>query len=186
MTDSEQAVKERCCECNEEVDVENGCGWSNVQEDHLCEGCQNSDYSSASQVQVVIDGVVAKYHIGAHIRITEHGDDLYGVDLKFSRAWQSSDGWRGHFDTTIEGWTEVLTGWTTGGWDDPTAQRKAHFNQWADDLLRGETFSPVPVAIVADPTSNVFSMGISVLTPDPVALREWLDQDFQELHDSLS
>jgi len=24
------------------------------------------------------------------------------------------------------------------------------------------------------------------LTPDPVALREWLDQDFQELHDSLS
>jgi hypothetical protein len=79
-----------------------------------------------------------------------------------------------------------MNGWTTGGWDDPIARRKATFNQWADSVLTGEVVPPVAVAIVADPTSNVFSMGISVLTPEPKAFKEWLDAEFDELYEALS
>ena len=118
--------------------------------------------------------------------MTEFGDDLYDVDLTIDRQWVSSDAWRGHYNTTIDGWTEVLNGWTTGGWDDPIAQRKVTFNEWAEQVLKGEIVLPVAVAIIADPTSNVFSMGIGVLTPDPEAFKEWLGTEFGELHKSLT
>jgi hypothetical protein len=179
-------TENKCCECNEFVDSEGDYGWSNVKEDYLCLGCREIDESSVSTVQVVEDGVTKKYYIGDHVRMTEFGDDLYNTDLTIDRTWVSSSEWRGHYETTIEGWTDVMNGWTTGGWDDPIARRKATFNQWADSVLTGEVIPPVAVAIVADPTSNVFSMGISVLTPEPNALKEWLDTEFDELYEALT
>jgi len=179
-------TENKCCECNEFVDSEGDYGWSNVKEDYLCLGCREIDESSLSTVQVVEDGVTKKYYIGDHVRMTEFGDDLYNTDLTIDRTWVSSSEWRGHYETTIEGWTDVMNGWTTGGWDDPIARRKATFNQWADSVLTGEVVPPVAVAIVADPTSNVFSMGISVLTPEPKTFKEWLDTEFDELYEALS
>ncbi|CAB4185218.1 hypothetical protein UFOVP1130_16 [uncultured Caudovirales phage] len=179
-------TENKCCECDEFVDSEGDYGWSNVKEDYLCLGCRESDESSVSTVQVVDAGVTKKYYIGNHVRMTEDGDDLYNTNLTIDRTWVSSSEWRGHYETTIEGWTDVMNGWTTGGWDDPIARRKATFNQWADSVLTGEIEPPVAVAIVADPTSNVFSMGISVLTPEPTTFKEWLDTEFDELYEALS
>ena len=184
--DTDETVKNNCCECTAEVDVEGDYGWSNVKEDYLCLGCRESDESSLSTVNIADAGVTTKYYIGNHVRMTEDGDDLYNTNLTIDRTWVSSSEWRGHFNTTIDGWTEVLNGWTTGGWDDEIARRKVAFNKWADDLLRGEITAPIPVAIVTDPTSNVFSMGISVLTPDPDTFKEWLGTELKELHNSLS
>jgi hypothetical protein len=81
-----------------------------------------------------------------------------------------------------------MEGWTTGGWDDPVAQKKQIFNQWAERLLAGEIDYEMPIAIVADPTSNVFSMGISVLTPNKKELEEVLEYtgDYFLLKNSLS
>lgn len=179
-------TENKCCECDEFVDSEGDYGWSNVKEDYLCLGCRESDESSVSTVQVVDAGVTKKYYIGDHVRMTEDGDDLYNTNLTIDRTWVSSSEWRGHYETTIEGWTDVMNGWTTGGWDDPIARRKATFNQWADSVLKGDVIPPVAVAIVADPTSNVFSMGISVLTPEPTTFKEWLDTEFDELYEALS
>lgn len=180
-----------CCDCNEEVDTEVEFYWSNVKDDYLCSGCYESDTQHCSTVQIVEEGTINKFYIGDHVRMTEYGDDLYNTNLTFDRKWVSSDGWRGHYETTIQGWDEVLTGWTTGGWDDEVARRKVTFNEWAEALLKGALEPPVPVAIVSDPTSNVFSMGISVLTPYPNDLKEWMNSEdfivkYDDLHEALS
>ena len=177
----------KCCECEEVVDPEGDFGWSTVKEDYLCWGCYESDQNHASTVQIVDDGAVLKYYIGDHIRMDEFGDDMFRTNITINREYIHSSGWRGHYETTIEGWTDVMTGWTTGGWGDPIADRKAIFNQWVERLLTGEvTYDDIPIAIVADPTSNVFSMGISVLTPEPIKLKEWINGDFDELYGALS
>lgn len=180
-----------CCECQEDVDTDSEFYWSNVKEDYLCLSCYESDTQHCSTVQIVEEGTINKFYIGDHVRMTEYGDEIYHTNLTFDRKWVSSDGWRGHYETTIQGWDEVLTGWTTGGWDDPIARRKVTFNEWAEALLNGALEPPVPVAIVSDPTSNVFSMGISVLTPYPNDLKEWMNSGdfivkYDDLHEALS
>ncbi len=178
----------KCCDCQEQIDVENGdWGWSPVKEDYICLTCRESDESSLSTVIIVpLNGKTIKYYIGDHTRMTEFGDDMYGSDLTIDRVWVSSDAYRGHYNTTVSGWTEVMVGWTTGAWGDATSNRKQSFNEWADAICTGEIIAPVPIAIVADPTSNVFSMGISVLTTEPDKFKEWADSDFEDLSDSLS
>jgi hypothetical protein len=176
----------KCCECNEEIDTEVDYGWSHVQDAYLCTACRESDETSASVVQIVEGGSVTKYYIGDHIRMDEYGDDLYGTNLTIDRKWESSSEWRGYYQTTIQGWTEVLVGWTTGGWDDAIARRKQTFNHWVEGLLGGDLDCPVPVAIVSDPTSNVFSMGISVLTPQPNEFNDWLCIEAEELKVALA
>ena len=184
-----------CCVCND--DLGDGYGWSEVAEDYICSDCESEDFSSASRVSIVEKGETSVFHIGDHIRVNEHGDSVFSPDsmelsdiglLKFARVWKSTDGMRGHYDTTIEGWESVMEGWTTGGWDDPVAQKKQIFNQWAERLLAGEIDYEMPIAIVADPTSNVFSMGISVLTPKKKELEEVLEYtgDYFLLKNSLS
>ena len=179
-------TENKCCECEEIVDAEGDFGWSTVKEDYLCWGCYESDQNHSSTVQIIDDGAVLKYHIGDHIRMDEFGDDMFRTNITINREYIHSDAWRGHYETTIEGWTDVMNGWTTGSWGDPIADRKATFNQWAESVLVGDVIPPVAVAIVADPTSNVFSMGISVLTPEPTTFKEWLDTEFDELYEALS
>jgi len=182
---SEETVN-KCCECEEIVDTEGDFGWSTVKEEYLCMGCYESDQTHASTVHIVDDGAVLKYHIGDHIRMDEYGDDMYRTNITINREYVHTGGWRGYYNTTIEGWAQVMDGWTTGGWGDPIAERKQTFNEWAESLLTGELEPPVPVAIVLDPTSNVFSMGISVLTPEPNRLKEWINGDFDALYGALS
>lgn len=176
----------KCCECNDDVNIEVDYGWSHVEDAYLCPSCRESDETHSSTVQIVEDGSVTKYHIGDHIRMNEYGDDLYDTNLTIDRTWKSSSAWRGHYETTIQGWTEVLVGWTTGGWDDEIARRKQTFNNWVEGLLDGSLACPVPVAVVSDPTSNVFSMGISVLTPQPNEFNDWLGIEAEELKVALA
>jgi hypothetical protein len=176
----------KCCDCNEPIDTDGDFGWSYVEEDYLCTSCYESDSNHVSTVIVIDDSEPAKYYIGDHIRMNEFGDDMYGTNLTVNRTYVSTDGWRGYYETEIEGWSKVLDGWTTGGWDDEVARRKQTFNEWVESVISGDEVPPVPVAIVLDPTSNVFSTGVSVLTPFPDRLTEWLGETQGELHKALS
>lgn len=176
----------KCCGCPNEINIEDGDHfWSATKEDYLCAECNDLDEQSLSTVTIVRNGTVKKCYIGEHTRMTEDGDDMYGLGIAVNRKWVSTDAWRGHFDTTIDGWKEVMNGWTAGGWGDEISNRKQTFNEWANDVCTGEITPPIPLAIVADPTSNVFSMGISLLTPEPELLKQWLDEDFIVIEDSL-
>ena len=181
--------KNLCAECREPIDPEGGddSRYASVKEDYICWSCWESDSQSASTINLIEDKVV-KIYVGDLDIFNEFGDPVDSNKLNIKREWISSDGWRGHYDTTIEGWDNVLTGWTTANWGgDPIGERKANFNEWADALLTGEIYSPCPVAIVADPTSNVFSTGIAVLVKkkDIKSFRSWLSDDYYNLDSSL-
>ena len=178
----------KCCACPADIDTDNDdWGWSATKEDYICTSCRDIDESSLSTIIAVSpNNKTIKYLIGEHTRMSDDGDDMYGSHLIVDRVWVSGDSYRGHYNTTISGWDEVLIGWTTGAWEDEVSDRKKSFNEWADNISTGEILSPVPLAIVLDPTSNVFSMGIGVLTPDPEAFKEWLGTEFGELHKSLT
>ena len=190
----EDKEETKCCECNDLVDTEVEYYWSEVKGDYLCLSCYEGDSSHCSTVQIIGSESIDKFYIGDHIRMTEYGDPIDWVtdgNLKFDRKWVSSGGYRGHNETTIEGWDTVVEGWTTGGWDDPIARSKQVFNQWAEALLSEDLVPPTLVAIVSDPTSNVFSMGISVLVPSESkeAFITWLNEQevtLEDLESSLS
>lgn len=173
-----------CCECQSEIGDSDDFDWSSTKEDYLCMACRESDSSSLSVVHLIDDGVVKKYYIGDHIRMDEDGDDISELNIK--REWVSSSAHRGHYETKIDGWAEVLVGWTTGSWGDGTSERKQIFNQWAQDIIAGNIIPPAPIAIVSDPTSNLFSTGVSVLTQHVQMFNDWVEEIQEELSNSLS
>lgn len=165
----------QCNNCESKHDTEE-MRWSTVLEDYICNDCWDSDFGSGATNIVFIypSGDVKKYIVGDLNIIDEYGDD---ADLPIKRAWVSTDGWRGYYNTTIDGWTSALTGWTTGGWDDAVARRKRLFNQFAEELIEGSVVPPCQVALITDPTSNVFSTAITIQVPEKAlaTLIEWLD-----------
>ena len=172
----------KCCDCGEPVDTEVEYYWSSVEQDHLCGGCYESDTSSCATVHIVSENGIEQFYVGKHIRMTEYGDDIeWSGDykaLKFTNEWVSTSEWRGYSETKIEGWETIVDGWTTGGWDDPIARSKQVFNQWAEDVLTEEIIPPVPVAIITEPTSNVFSTAVTVQVPKEFVdtFVKWLDE----------
>jgi len=178
-----------CVECKEPVDPEGNddSRWSSVKEDYVCYSCYESDTQSCSTIHLIEGDLVVKIYVGDLDIFNEYGDPVDG-SLRIRREWVSSDTWRGYHNTIIAGWVDVLSGWTTGGWGDPVADRKANFNEWAEALLTQEIYPPCSVAIVTDPTSNLFSTAITVLVKerDVKSFREWLSDEYDDLNSSLS
>jgi len=148
--------------------------WSNVKDGWVCWPCFESESQRASTVWFVgTDGEARRFYVSDVEICNEYGDtDTTEVDL-LSREYVYTGGWRGYHLTKIEGWTEVESGWTTGGWGDAIAQAKQTFNEWAESILTGAVVPSIPVAIVTDPTSNVFSTAITVYVPQQYADGAW-------------
>ena len=180
---SEETFK--CADCDEVQDLEEQ-SHGKDNGDVVCRNCVDSAHESRSGINVFEDGTNTIIYVTEYETVDEYGDPI--SSLPISRKWKSTDGWRGYYETTIEGWVTIVEGWTTGGWGDPTADRKQSFNGWFDDMLRCDVISPVPVAIITDPTSNVFSVAITVLVKadDETTFREWLGEDINQLQKSLS
>lgn len=178
----------KCAECGTPVDPEGGddSRWSSVKEETVCWGCYESAQMYASVVHIVDGDETTKIYVGDLDIHSEYGDPVFDLDVK--REYVSTDAWRGYYNTTIDGWIDVLDGWTTGSWGDPIADRKANFNVWAEALLTNEIYPPCSVAIVTDPTSNVFSTAITVLVKkdDVESFRAWLADDYDNLYNALT
>lgn len=155
-------------------------------DDYLCLACRDQDESSLSIVRVIDGEKVTEFYIGDHVRMDQNGDDLHNAGITINREWISSNAHRGHYNTKISGWTEVMVGWTTGNWGDSVSNRKQLFNEWVEGVLSKTIDSPVSFAIVTDPTSNLFSTGIAVSTLDVSGFNYWIDSEFPYLRDALS
>ena len=178
----------KCAECGCEVDPDGSddSRWASVKQAVVCWGCYESDQQYMSTINLVDDNKTTKIYVGDLDIFNEYGDSVDSINI--TRTYVNSDGWRGHYETTIEGWENVLEGWTTGGWGDPIADRKQNFNEWAEAILTNEIYPPCSVAIVTDPTSNVFSTAVTVLVKkdDVKSFRVWLDDDYDDLYSALS
>lgn len=164
--DIDETEKEQCFGCDSTIDTETDsihCFYKNGDYYFLCGGCYDEDLEYASTVYRVVEGTKRKYYIGDWVKMDEYGDT---VTEPMSREYISTDAWRGYYETSVEGYTEVLGGWTTGGWDDAVARRKAEFNEWAESVLEGTVTAPFEILFVLDRTSNVFSQSVRVLVRD--------------------
>jgi hypothetical protein len=178
----------KCVGCEEyiEVDVDDYTYTSDGEV--LCYGCEESEGQYASTVLVRDpEGLVKVLVTDHHVRDAEYFEDF--TDIKITRGWKSSGGYRGYYETSLEGFTEITSGWTTGMPDD-TVTRKMDFNDWAERLMDTEFESPFPfrVAVVCDPTSNVFSTAIGVWVEDDRAeeFKDLIgDEEFDSLHAAL-
>jgi hypothetical protein len=185
----------KCVECKDtdvDLDGNDDSRWSPVKQGQVCWGCYESAEQSASTLYFVEHGEVAKAYITDLDHFSEYGDPLDWalpkIADKVNREWRSTDAWRGYYNTTVDGWVDVLDGWTTGSWGDPVARRKADFNEWAEQLFSGEIVPPCAVVIATDPTSNLFSTAITVFVEasEVETFRNWLVDDYDTLYSALS
>lgn len=177
-----------CINCGDEVS-EDYMRWSSVHREPLCESCFDDDLSAPATIRIVNpNDDVHTYLVGDLNIVDEYGDD---TDLPAKRQWVSTDGWRGYHKTEIEGWVSVLTGWTTGSFDDAVGLRKRLFNNFAEYLLTNDIYPPCQVALITDTTSNAFSTAVTVQVPakDEALFNEWLNSTeytAEDLSHSLS
>jgi hypothetical protein len=190
----------KCIICEEVIDVENDSSYySEKKGGDVCSGCEESDMESASTVYLIdADGEKKKVLVSEYfVKDAEYFED-YGSttdEVTMTREYIHTDGWRGFFKTSLEGYEEIkdLTGWTTGFSDEYTT-RKNVLNEWCERML-GDDDEPrasgVEWAIVFERTSNVFSTAVGVWVKEGQrdAFVTWLDDDesvdYETLKDAL-
>lgn len=159
--------------------------YSTVTDKWYCWGCYEMDMTYASRIVIIEPYPLDRYEDRMTVTVGDlFIEDMWGEepDIDVTRTYHRTDGWRGYNETRIAGWSEVTSGWTTGNWGDYIGQRKATFNEWAQALSEGEIVPPVRVAIIADPTSNVFStaIGVWVKDEDVDTFTDWLGEGMLE------
>lgn len=150
-----------CPGCESEIDRESGeYRASESDGKDYCYGCFESDMEHASTVTYLRNGEDVKtVKVGKRWIVDgEYYEDLPRGDAeRYNHWWVSSDAWRGHWNTTIDGWTEVKDGLFL--WGEPTSI--VELGGKLQDMHKGEEL-PCEVALVADLTSNVFAAGCSI------------------------
>jgi hypothetical protein len=183
----------QCANCSDDIDTENDVFYGSEHNgETYCQSCHHEDLNNASIITLFgpdyerqTEGPV-RIFVGNWF-VEDCWADPYS-ELDVQRTYIRTNGWRGYHETRISGWTEVLSGWTTGGWGDPTSDRKQPFNVWAQDLFDGTYVPPVNVALITDPTSNVFStaIGVWVADADVDTFNEWINGELDTLRYALT
>ena len=183
----------KCDNCSDDINTDEDIFYgSESSGETFCPSCYESDRQDASRVFITgpnfmpSDDEPVIFYVSEHFVVNRYGE--FVTEPRLSRTYKSTSAWRGYYETTIEGWSEVLSGWTTGGWDDPTGQRKLAFNRWAESLYDGNTVPPVDIAIATDPTSNVFSTAVGVFVPTEKVdeFTQWINGELDNLRYALS
>ena len=150
-----------CEDCGDVMTTDGSQGYTVRESDgaHFCESCVSNSYSYASTVWLYAPREGASQVTVTDIEtINQWGDPVRGIE----RHYVSTDAWRGYHETRLEGYTEITSGWTTGNWGDGISDRKQSFNKWANRVIEGIEECPFRIALVFDPTSNVFSTAVGV------------------------
>lgn len=186
MSDQSQRVMDVfepkiCPICLEEAD---DYVWCNFEEADLCQGCYESDLESASTLYRVRPGEAEWVRYGEYTAYNQTGDDPdeWFTDIVKNggspRKYIKTDGWRGYYDSTQNlNLVSIASGWTTG-WADETTSRKVDFNEFAEQLMKGDIECPFTIFILVEPTSNVFSTAVDVLVreADKDKVTGWLEE----------
>lgn len=165
--------------CDEPLDP-NDAMYSEIIEDSVCQGCEESDGNHVSTIlRFSPDGEHQRVLLGDLFAYSGTLDDVndsqipqWLTDLfpdgEVKRHYVRTDGWRGHFDTSqaMTGITKIADGWLTGDWGDEISDRKATARDLGEFLAEGDQYPPKPLYVILEPTSNVFSMATELFTKD--------------------
>lgn len=183
-----------CPECEEDVQE---LRWANLEEIDICDSCYESDTENMSTLYRVRSGESEWTKFGSYTGFSQEGDDPeeWFTNIVTSngspRKWVSTDAWRGHYDSSGNiDLVSIASGWTTG-WADEYHARKIDFNDFAEQLIKGEIDCPLSIYILVEPTSNVFSTAVDVLVQEGdkdkiIALLEEAGHGVSALQNALS
>lgn len=152
----------KCVGCESDIDNDGDGGrWSDIANGEFCWGCFESDIEHASTITYFRNGEKpASVKVSANwILDGEYYEDLKKEEIAgITRKWIQTDGWRGHAVTTLgDEWFEAADGLFL--WGEQT--EIVTLGGELQEMHKDETL-PFEVALVADPTSNVFAAGCSV------------------------
>lgn len=162
-----------CPECGTKIGPDDN-AFTDADRRLLCEGCRVADEEGASTVIIADPDSVFVFHAGD---FAAYGEDIDERDVpRACRTYHRTDGWRGYYTTALDGFEVLADGWTTG-WPDETVQRKVALNDLMEAVSSGTLRPPARLAITADPTTNVFSTGLTVhcQPADRAAIEAWLE-----------
>lgn len=169
-----------CIACDEHNCVLSRSDWqyANLIEGWLCYPCYESDTEHGSVITTIEqDGTEYRTLVGDYIAMDAEFGDFVSAD-NIERTYHRTDGWRGHYCTTLKGWYEVSDG--VALWGMPTDATR--LSERIKDAQESGTL-PCKVAIVSDPTSNVFSVGVSFFVEEENkdAFILWMKGDDEEV-----
>jgi hypothetical protein len=167
-----------CHEWCEKEDFEENSRYANILEDYICRGCAESEEEHQSTI-VKWDGSekeVVRY--GKYDARSEDGDDppKWFWDIFVERKWESTDAWRGYYETKWRGHlVKLAEGWITG-YPDKTISHKQKSYDLNDLLERDDIFLERPLFWSFEQTSNVFSTASEVFCyeEDKPTIKKWL------------
>ena len=159
--------------CTERLDGANGYRYANVTQEELCESCYESECEYLSSV-ILFDPSEEEeitYLIGDSVAFDQYGDD---APSGIRRRYVSTDGWRGYHVTEIDNTEEIDSGADLWGLETDIRSIAERIKQEHKDGTL-----PVPVYVVADLTSNVFSVVLTVRVSkaNAISFRRWLNQE---------
>lgn len=179
------------CSCCEETYDENEVYFTYDKEDNpVCENCEQSYWESPISILKFTPAgpenkVLFAEGLGQYA-IPEDGDMDYGTPEPIEEAGWVSVGHRGSTHITYtEDYEAVLTGWTTGRYED--VRWKWAFMDFTEDLIEENIYPPFEIFIVTSATSNVFSIGVDVVIPQGKRdeFAKWLEEQTEYTFEDL-
>jgi hypothetical protein len=185
---------QNCTECGQEINQDNDWHEYNGKDEIICEGCYEHHWESAVMVYEFDPNEESMRRLDYAFtldktRDTDNYDTFDGTPMCIKGAkWEGN--YRGYIAVDFEeGYESVANGWTTDRYDD--VKWKWNFNDFMENIIKGELIPPVEVWFIFAQTSNIFSTAVDVVvrTHQSDTFLNWLADEAgltrKELQDAL-
>ena len=181
---------QKCTECGQEINQDYDWHEYNSKDEIICEGCYEHHWESAVMVYEFDPEEESMRRLDYAFtldktRDTDNYETFEGTPICIKGAkWEGK--YRGYIAVDFEeGYESVANGWTTDRYDD--VQWKWNFNDFMDNIIKGELIPPVEVWFVFAQTSNIFSTATDVVvrTHQSDTFLNWLADEAGLTRDEL-
>ena len=181
---------QNCTECGQEINQDNDWHEYNSKDEIICDGCYEHHWESAVMVYEFDPNEESMRRLDYAFtldktRDTDNYDTFDGTPMCIKGAkWEGN--YRGYIAVDFEeGYESVANGWTTDRYDD--VKWKWNFNDFMENIIKGELIPPVEVWFIFAQTSNIFSTAVDVVvrTHQSDTFLNWLADEAGLTRDEL-
>jgi hypothetical protein len=181
---------QKCTECGQEINQDHDFYDYNSKDEIICEGCYEHHWESAVMVYEFDPNEESMRRLDYAFtldktRDTDNYETFEGTPMCIKGAkWEGN--YRGYIAVDFEeGYESVANGWTTDRYDD--VKWKWDFNDFMENIIKGELIPPVEVWFIFAQTSNIFSTAVDVVvrTHQSDTFLNWLADEAGLTRDEL-
>jgi len=181
---------QKCTECGQEINQDHDWHEYNSKDEIICEGCYEHHWESAVMVYEFDPNEESMRRLDYAFtldktRDTDNYETFEGTPICIKGAkWEGN--YRGYIAVDFEeGYESVANGWTTDRYDD--VKWKWNFNDFMENIIKGELIPPVEVWFIFAQTSNIFSTAVDVVvrTHQSDTFLNWLADEAGLTRDEL-